>query len=208
MSKKDANVQSGMGVVKARLIGNAPYVSNKFTMTDREAMRNKMLAGDHQLKDKRRDPKDFDKLYEESIHRLRDGNAGMPSIGLRKALIRAAKVAGFHMTDARTAVFVLHDGFDPDDGTPLLKFKKGKPTMVMHNVELRNGVTDLKARGMWTEGWEVEVTLKFDFNQISPENAMKMLVIAGEQVGVGAGRPFSKRSEGMGWGTFVVEPMK
>jgi hypothetical protein len=34
---------------------------------------------------------------------------------------------------------------------------------------------------------------------------VNLLDRAGQQVGIGAGRPFSKKSVGQGWGTFSVD---
>jgi hypothetical protein len=50
------------------------------------------------------------------------------------------------------------------------------------------------------------VTLQFDGDFMSVDSAVNLLHRAGVNVGVGAGRPFSKMSAGQGWGTFEIRP--
>ena len=52
--------------------------------------------------------------------------------------------------------------------------------------------------------WEADLTVEFDADTITAESVVNLLDRAGRQVGVGEGRPFSKNSNGQGWGTFSV----
>jgi hypothetical protein len=56
---------------------------------------------------------------------------------------------------------------------------------------------------MWRE-WSAVVGIEFDADMITPESIVNLLDRAGRQVGICEGRPFSKDSCGMGWGTFEV----
>jgi hypothetical protein len=47
--------------------------------------------------------------------------------------------------------------------------------------------------------------LRWDADQFSVNDVMNLLSRAGVQVGIGEGRPFSKNSNGMGWGTWEVQ---
>jgi hypothetical protein len=51
----------------------------------------------------------------------------------------------------------------------------------------------------------VNVTVQFDADMITAQSIVNLLDRAGKQVGIGAGRPFSKKSVGQGWGTFSVD---
>jgi hypothetical protein len=53
--------------------------------------------------------------------------------------------------------------------------------------------------------WSVVARVKFDADMLSIESLANLLSRAGQQVGVGEGRPGSKNSNGCGWGTFTVE---
>lgn len=110
------------------------------------------------------------------------------------------------MTLAKLSVFVLADGYERDrfGVQPLVKITKGKPQRTDFAVRNATGVADIRPRPMWDEGWEAIVTIRFDADQFTVEDVTNLLARMGEQVGIGAGRPDSKDSAGMGWGTFKI----
>ncbi len=191
-------------VAEFRIRGDAPYIQNKFSKRARNTMRDTQEAGQTAKKGKAREPKDFETLYKESMHVSKEGWCGIPAPAFRCALISACRVVGFQMTRAKLSAFVEADGFDADDGTPLVKITKGKPHYSEHVVRLQGITTDIRARAMWDEGWEARVRVKFDADQFTLQDITNLMVRAGMQVGVGEGRPDSKSSAGMGWGTFEV----
>jgi hypothetical protein len=109
------------------------------------------------------------------------------------------------MTLAKLSLFVIQDGFDRVDGTPLVKITKGQPRYVEHMVRLETGVADIRPRPMWNPGWEAKVTLRWDGDQFSIDDVANLLQRVGSQVGLLEGRPDSKNSAGCGWGTFTVK---
>lgn len=181
--------------------GNAPYVQNKFSKKAKEQMRQTQEAGSTAKKGKKREGKKFQECFEQSIHRSVDGWCGIPAASFRCALVSACKMVGFAMTRAKLSVFIVADGFDADDGTPLVKITKGKPEYCEHTVRIQQ-TTDLRARAMWKPGWEAEIKVKFDADQFTVEDVANLMVRVGMQVGIGEGRPDSRTSCGMGWGTF------
>jgi len=190
-------------VAEFHIRGTAPYVQNKFPKKAKEMMKRKQEAGHSAKKGTAHEPKDFQKCFEEAIHRSKEGWGGIPAPAFRCALISACRVVGFQMTRAKLSAFVEADGFDADDGTPLVKITKGSPEYTEHPVRVQQTV-DLRARAMWSEGWEAKVRVRFDADQFTMMDITNLLVRAGLQVGVGEGRPDSKSSAGMGWGTFEV----
>jgi hypothetical protein len=110
------------------------------------------------------------------------------------------------MTRAKMSVFILGDGFD-SEGTPLVKMKGTPkmitPEMITSHVRNASGVIDIRARPMW-KNWSADISIQYDADQFREEDVVNLLNRAGMQVGVGEGRPFSKDSAGMGWGTFKV----
>lgn len=190
-------------IAEFHIRGDAPYVQNKFAKKAREEMKAKQEAGHVAKKGKAKEAKNFQACYEESIHRSKDGWEGIPAPAFRNALVSACRVVGFQMTRAKLSAFIVADGFDADDGTPLVRIIKGKPQYHEAPVRIQQTV-DIRARAMWREGWEAKVKVKFDADQFTLQDITNLMVRVGMQVGVGEGRPDSKTSTGMGWGTFEV----
>lgn len=188
-----------------RIVGTAPYVQNKFSQKAREQMKSTQQQGSTARSKRAKEPKDFEALYQGATHRAPDGWAGIPAPAFRNAMISACRTVGFKMTLAKLSVFVEADGFDVDDGTPLVKITKGEPRYHESLVRLQTGVADIRARPMWEPGWEAEVRITFDGDQFTLGDVSNLLMRVGMQVGVGEGRPDSKNSAGMGWGTFRVK---
>ena len=188
--------------------GTAPYVQNKFSTRAMTAMMVQQKAGSQSAKGKKRAPRDFDRDYKAAMHVAEGGWHGVPSSSLRNAMIAACRLVGFKMTHAKLSVFILPDGFDADDGTPLTRIRKGKPRKHVTRVRNATGVMDLRARPMWSEGWEATVRIEYDADQFSLEDVANLLMRAGRQVGIGAGRPGSRESNGVGWGVFTIAEEK
>jgi hypothetical protein len=186
------------------MTGNAPMVQNAFPQKAKETMKKKQEAGPQAKKNKIRESKNFQECYEQSQHISREGWNGIPASGFRAAMISACRIVGFKMTLAKLGVFVEADGFDRIDGTPLVKISKGKPHYVEHSVRLETGVTDIRARAMWDEGWQSILRIRYDADMFSLDDISNLLMRVGLQVGIGEGRPDSKKSAGMGWGTFDI----
>lgn len=185
------------------IVGTAPYVQNKFAAKAKQMMRETQEAGSTSRKGRKKDPKDFEQCYRDAMHVSDDGWIGIPAPAFRCALISACRVCGFQMTKAKLSVFVLADGIDSDDGTPLVQIRTGEPEY--HEMAVRNasGVADIRPRPMW-RSWSAIVRVRYDGDQFTIDDVANLLVRAGQQVGVGEGRPDSKNSAGMGWGTFEI----
>lgn len=192
------------GEAHFRIVGTAPYMQARFTAKAMQAMRDKQVAGSTAAKGKKRDPRDFDADFEQAQHRSTEGWVGIPAAALRNACIDACRMAGFQMTRARMSVFVNADGLDAVDGSPLVRLIAGDPEKTELAVRNETGVVDIRARPMWRE-WAADVRLTFDADQFTATDVTNLLARAGLQVGIGEGRPFSKKSNGMGFGTFRIE---
>jgi len=193
-----------MQVAVFKIRGDAPLVINAFSEKARQEMHDKQAAGSTAKKGKKRDPKDFKKCYQQARHRATAGWDGLPASGFRKACVSACRTVGFKMTLAKLSIFCIPDGFDKISHDPLVKITKGKPKYFEAAVRNATGVADLRARPLWEPGWEAKVRLRFDADQFTLEDVTNLLVRVGMQVGLCEGRPDSKNSCGMGWGTFEV----
>jgi len=188
-------------VAEFTIVGNAPLVTNKFSNKAKQIMKDKQMAGSTAKKGNR-EGKDFQACFEGAKHVSVEGWCGIPASAFRCAMISACKISGFPMTKAKLSVFCVADGFEKDDGTPLVKITKGEPVYYEALVRNETGVADIRARPMWREGWEAVVRIKYDADQFTLIEITNLLLRAGLQVGLCEGRPDSKDSAGIGFGTF------
>ena len=186
--------------IEVPIQGTAPLVQHKFSKKAQEQM---LQAQQATAKKTKKEPRDIQADFEEASHRTPDGRYGIPAPAFRSAMISACRIAGFQMTKAKLSVFVEPDEFS-DEGTPLVLLD-GNPEPEMHKaaVRLESGVASIAIRPMWKK-WAAKVKITFDGDQFSPNDVINLLHRAGLQVGVGEGRPDSKKSHGMGWGTFSI----
>ena len=184
--------------------GTAPYVQNRFSQKAMQEMKAKQEAGSTAKKNIKRQPKNFNEMYENAKHVSQEGWYGIPAPAFRNAMISACRVAGFVMTKAKLSVFIVPDGLDGIDMTPLVKITKGKPKYFESTVRLESGVIDIRARPMWDPGWEAKVTVRYDADQFTETDVVNLMLRVGLQVGIGEGRPDSKKSCGQGWGLFEI----
>jgi hypothetical protein len=186
------------------IIGTAPYLQNRFSSENRAKMAATQKEGSAVKKvRKAKPPKDFDKIYQGSLHISEQGWYGIPATAIRNAMIDACRLTEMDMLRARMCVFVIEDGLDREDLTPLVKID-GKPEMHVERVKIGINSTDLAARGIFKK-WSAKVTLEWDDDTFKAVDVVNLLARAGRQVGIGAGRPLSKMTGGTGKGTFRVE---
>lgn len=116
-------------------------------------------------------------------------------------MIDACRLINFKMTIAKSAIFIIADGLDAQEKVPLIKLRADPPEAYEAVVRLATGVPDICVRPLWKE-WRATVTVQYDADLFSAGDVANLLLRAGLQVGIGEGRPYSKRSAGQGWGTF------
>jgi len=188
-----------------RLIGTAPYVQHRFSQKAKNQIMATQQAGSQARKGKTREAKDFDAVYKGAMYVSKDGWHGIPAAAFRNAMISACRTVGFRMTLAKLSLFTECDGFDREDGTPLVRIVKGEPRQHIARARNANGSVDLRIRPMWDEGWEAVLRVRWDAEQFSASDVVNLLSRVGLQIGVGEGRPDSRLSAGLGWGLFNVE---
>lgn len=192
-----------LATAQFKIIGTAPFVQLRFSQKAMTAMMDKMKAGSQAKGKKVRAARDFDDDFEQAKHISTEGWCGIPAGAFRMAMISACRLVGFKMTLAKLSIFVLSDGFDKVDGVPLVKLE-GTPEKNVMAVRNQTGVADIRCRPMWRE-WSCSVKIQFDQDQFSLEDITNLLSRVGLQVGLGEGRPDSRESAGLGWGTFKIQ---
>lgn len=188
-------------VLQFRVTGTAPYVQNRFSA--KAQIMAKQSEGSAGTGKKARDPKDFQRLYENAMHKSKAGWIGIPAMSFRAAMISACRLVGFQMTRAKLSIFILADDVNVD-GEPIVRIH-GTPEMHTAHVRNETGVVDIRARPMWRK-WHCDLKVRYDADQFKPQDVTNLLLRAGMQVGIGEGRADSKKSHtGMGWGSFTIE---
>lgn len=189
-----------------KLIGTAPFVQARFSEKAKNQMMAKMAAGSTAKGKKIRDARDFDQDCQDALHIGVDGKNGVPAGSFRNAMISACRLVGYKMTIAKLSIFVEADTFDRVDGVPLVHLNGTWERMDMHTRNA-TGVVDIRIRPMWRE-WNINLRVKYDADQFTLSDVTNLLMRAGMQVGIGEGRPDSKSSNGLGFGTFKIEEAK
>jgi hypothetical protein len=188
--------------IAVTIVGTAPLLQCAFSAKARSKMAQAQSAGQQARSKKVREARDFESDYQAAFHRDEHGRAGHPAAAFRNAAISACRLVGFQMTKAKLSIFVEHDSLDAVDGTPLV-WVQGTPERSEMMGRNATGVADIRIRPLWRE-WRIDLRVRFDADQFSTSDVLNLLDRAGQQVGIGEGRPDSRESNGMGFGVFQV----
>ena len=192
-----------MQTIVVEIEGTTPLMQARFQQKALNKMREKMQAGQTAKKGAKREPRDFDDDFKQAQHISEKGWNGLPAPAFRNACIDVCRMVGFKMTHAKMSIFFESDGLDKQDGTPLIKIIADKPERTEMPVRNATGVVDIRVRPMWRK-WGAKLRLRYDADQFTASDVVNLLSRAGEQVGVGEGRHYSKSSNGIGMGCFRV----
>lgn len=200
---KPPNIKTAIIGIK----GTAPLVVHRFSHKAQQGMLNKMEAGSTAKKGVKREAADLDAVYNEARYQHKDGWDGFNASAIRHALISACRLVGFKMTIAKLSVFVIEDGWDKiEPQIPLIRIC-GKARRLDMPARVETGQAYMTIRPCY-DVWSAKVKIRFDADQFTIEDVTNLLARAGAQVGICEGRPDSKNSVGMGWGTFEIESKK
>lgn len=186
-----------------RVRGVTPLMQARFSAKSLQKMRETQEAGSTAKSKRKREPRDFEADFQGAMHRSAEGWVGVPAAAFRNACIDVCRMVGFKMTHARMSIFIEADGLDAVDGQPLVRLDAGEPERTELAVRNATGVVDIRCRPMWRE-WAIQLRVRYDGDQFTASDVANLLERAGTQCGIGEGRPFSKQSNGMGYGTFTV----
>lgn len=190
------------GITDFYIEGIAPLVVERFSK--KAELMAKMAEGSSAKNKKDRTARDYDKEAEEARYRSAEGWEGMNAAAFRAAMISACRLVGFKMTLAKLSTFVEADGYDNNDGVPLVRIYGESHTYTAHTRNA-TGVVDVRSRPMY-RNWAAKLTVRYDMDQFKMVDVLNLVSRCGMQVGIGAGRPDSKASAGCGFGLFQVVP--
>jgi len=186
-----------------KLVGTAPLVIHRFSEKTKAQMLAKMEAGKSASSKKNRDPKDIEATYNEARYISKEGWDGFNASSIRCACIDVCRLVSFKMTLAKMSIFCIADGWDATEPQiPLVRII-GKPVMQEDMARVETGQPYVTIRAAYHD-WKANVKIKWDTDQFALADVTNLVMRVGVQCGIGEGRPFSKNSAGMGWGTFDV----
>lgn len=137
-----------------------------------------------------------------------EGWYGVKTTALRTALVNAAPfLKGLTKKTASYAIWIVPDGYDTTDGTPLIRIYTDQATPEEWITPVRNPSTkgaNLRGRPRWKR-WSMKPTISIVTSLVNLEQFGQLLNLAGLG-GIGEGRPASKDSCGIGMGMFEVVP--
>lgn len=192
-----------ISTARFKIVGTAPYVQLRFSEKAINAMMEKHKLGSQAKKGGAKAARNFEDDFKAAQHISSNGWPGIPAGAFRNGLISACRLVGFKMTLAKLSLFVGEDGFDKVDAVPLIKIQ-GKPEPHIMHARNATGVCDIRVRAKFWP-WSAELRVSYDTDQFSQTDVANLLLRVGQQVGIGEGRPDSKMSAGMGWGTFTLK---
>jgi len=182
--------------------GNAPLVIHRFSAKTKSEMQLKMETGKAAGSKKNREAKSTEKTYNEARYVSKQGWDGFHAGSIRNAMISACRLVGFKMTLAKMSLFVIADGTDRDEPQiPLIRILGCDPVMQTDMARVETGQPYICVRAAY-HGWSAKLRIRWDADQFTAADVSNLLMRVGQQVGIGEGRPDSKNSAGMGWGTF------
>lgn len=208
MENKSVAIKApNFGVAVFEIAGTAPLVVHRFSSKTKLEMKTKMETGKAASSKKNRDAKNTDDLFAESRYRSKDGWDGFHAGAIRNAMISACRLVGFKMTLAKMSIFVEPDGWDKDEPQiPLVRIY-GTPVKQEDMARVETGQPYVTVRAAYHQ-WRAKVKIRWDADQFTIADVTNLLSRVGMQVGICEGRPDSKNSTGMGWGTFEIERSK
>jgi len=189
--------------IGVQIYGTAPLMTARLSAKTTKDLLDKFTTEESPAAGKKkRKARDLNADMEAAIHRSVEGWAGFPASAIRSGMISACRTAGFKMTLAKLSLFVVAEGYDVQDGLPLVQIHGEYERNIMP-VRNATGVIDLRTRPMWKK-WNANLKLRFDGDQFSMSDVVNLLQRVGEQVGIGEGRADSRNSAGLGFGSFTT----
>ena len=163
------------------LIGDSPLIVHAWSEKAKRLMLDKQMKKAAKAKE----AKDPEADYEACFYRTATGGYGFPAIGLKAAMVSAARFVDAKMTVLRGAVHI---------DAEMLEIV-GEPNMREDMVRVGMGTADIRYRPEFVE-WRSPVTIKFNASVISVEQIANLLNNAGFGVGIGEWRPEKNGSYG------------
>jgi hypothetical protein len=197
-----------MRIGEFRICGTAPLVIHRFSQKVKEEFLRKMETGKAASSKKNREAEAHEDKFNAARYIAKEGWDGFHASAIRNAAISACRLVGFKMTLAKLSIFTVQDGWDKiEPQIPLVRILDCKPVLQTDVARVETGQAYVTIRPAYHD-WKAKLRIKWDADQFTLDDIAALVQRIGCQVGIGEGRPDSKNSAGMGWGTFELEGKK
>lgn len=167
------------------LVGDSPLIVHAWSEKARRQMLDKMMK----RATKAREVRDPEAEIEACFYRMPNGAFGFPAVGLKAAIVAAARFVEFKMTVLRGALHI------DAELLPVI----GEPRPREDMVRVGMGAADIRFRPEFPD-WRMPVTISFNAGVVSAEQIANLINTAGFGVGIGEWRP----ERGGSYGRFHV----
>jgi hypothetical protein len=162
-------------VITITVVGDSALITHAWS----KKAKSMMLAKQMKQATAKKEAKNPEKDYEESLYRHPAGGFGFPSVGFKAAMVSACRFAdGVKMTELRGALHIVGD---------MVKIE-GDPAPREDMVRVGMGTADIRYRAEFKK-WRAKLTIQHNASVISAEQIANLLNVAGFGVGVGEWRP-------------------
>ena len=189
--------------------GTAPLVMHRFEQKMMGEFEEKVRKGSTPTGKKKHEGRELEDIFEAAKY-IGETNGvrweGFNASAIRNATISACRLVNFRMTLAKLSIFVVEDGRDIFNPLiPLVRIHgESRLSEAIGRTSGMNPQAMLIVRPMYYP-WKATINMRYDADQFTMTDVTNLLLRVGEQVGIGEGRPDSKSSAGMGWGTFQID---
>lgn len=184
------NIQSLKLTLKA--MEGSTLLMNKYSDKDKELMTKKQTGQTTEKKKIR----NLDQEVEDKKHYTNDGKIGFPASAFKSSFVEAS-VYMEGMNKKLASSIQIMGGIIP------LKYKKEQ---VNKAVTIDSGMNKAP-RETWRPefvDWSVELDIQYNASQITAQQIVELIKLAGFHIGVGAWRPYTKKSNGGNHGMYTV----
>jgi len=175
-----------LGTLKVQLIGKTSLLMDRFPEEVYQEVLDKQL-GKTKGKKKQRD---LDKEFDEALHRIDDKTLGFPATAFKSGMIESTSFVGSRDFSKKLLKGVQILNSEGNDLVPI-KYKKLSKLKHYPKGSFGGAKANTKISPM-LEGWECELVIQYDANNISPQDLVNLLNYAGFYYGIGMWSPRAK----------------
>lgn len=167
------------------VVGDTPLITHPWSLKAKQMLLDAQTGKPRQKKE----PKDPQQDYEDSIYRTEDGQPGVPAIAFKNAAVTACtQIEGVTKVLARGAFHVMGD---------ILPIEGAEPQIDEQMVRVGMGVADIRYRARFDPPWRVRLRVMYNASVMNEAQIAHLVNTAGFAVGVCEHRPEKDGSNGM-----------
>lgn len=184
--------------IEVPILGVTPLIVHKWS---EKAKREMQEAQKGTRVKKQKEARDPEADFNGARYRLPDGRDGFPAMGLKSAIVEAARnFEGVTMKQLKQVIFI--SGEFSAEGDELVPIISEAPVMRTDTVRIGTGTADLRYRPMY-HPWSMLLRVTYLPHVLSRESLFALIDAAGDS-GIGEWRPSAPKGNGGSMGRFCV----